>query len=71
MVDSSFPLPDQVSFTDMPDFSFDLQVLGGDITLLPGLEAWLNAFVRHSLLRSAPCSLYPYRISSSLLCPLC
>jgi hypothetical protein len=47
-------VPDQVSLTDMPDFSFDLQVLGGDVTLLPGLEAWLNSYVRHSLLRCAP-----------------
>ena len=37
----------------MPDFSFDLHVLGGDVTLLPGLEAWLNSYVRHSLLRCA------------------
>ncbi|BDA48413.1 Synaptotagmin-2 [Coccomyxa sp. Obi] len=41
----------QVSLVEMPDFSFDLEVLGGDITLLPGLEAWLNSFVRQSVLR--------------------
>ncbi|KAK9917790.1 hypothetical protein WJX75_008296 [Coccomyxa subellipsoidea] len=41
----------QVSLVEMPDFSFDLDVLGGDITLLPGLEAWLNSFIRASVLR--------------------
>ncbi|EIE27751.1 hypothetical protein COCSUDRAFT_45975 [Coccomyxa subellipsoidea C-169] len=41
----------QVSLVEMPDFSFDLEVLGGDITLLPGLEAWLNSFIRASVLR--------------------
>ena len=33
--------------------SFDLDVLGGDVTLLPGLEAWLNSFLASSVLRSA------------------
>ena len=32
--------------------SFDLDVLGGDVTLLPGLEAWLNSFLASSVLRS-------------------
>ena len=31
--------------------SFDLDVLGGDVTLLPGLEAWLNSFLASSVLR--------------------
>ena len=44
----------QISLVDMPDFSFDLDVLGGDITLLPGLEAWLNNLIRSSVLRCAP-----------------
>ncbi len=36
--------------------SFDLEVLGGDITLLPGLEAWLNSFIRASVLRCGICT---------------
>ncbi|CAK0785413.1 hypothetical protein CVIRNUC_008622 [Coccomyxa viridis] len=39
------------SLVQMPDFSFDLDVLGGDVTLLPGLEAWLNSFLASSVLR--------------------
>ena len=45
----------QVSLVDMPDFSFDLDVLGGDVTLLPGLEAWLNSLIRSSVLMCALC----------------
>ena len=53
----------------MPDFSFDLQVLGGDVTLLPGLEAWLNSYVRHSLLRCAPfCSHAHSKLARVLAC---
>lgn len=33
--------------------SFDLDVLGGDVTLLPGLEAWLNSFIASTVLRCA------------------
>ena len=32
-------------------WNFDLDVLGGDVTLLPGLEAWLNSFLASSVLR--------------------
>lgn len=33
--------------------SFDLDVLGGDVTMLPGLEAWLNSFIASTVLRCA------------------
>ena len=49
--------------------SFDLDVLGGDVTLLPGLEAWLNSFLASSVLRSG---LHTVRIMmTSYLCPIC
>ncbi|CAL5224210.1 g6855 [Coccomyxa viridis] len=41
----------QFSLVQMPEFSFDLDVLGGDVTLLPGLEAWLNSFIASTVLR--------------------
>lgn len=33
------PAAAQVSFTELPRFSFDLTLFGGDASLLPGLEA--------------------------------
>lgn len=32
------PAAAQVSFTELPRFSFDLTLFGGDVSLLPGLE---------------------------------
>lgn len=41
----------QVSLVSQPDFSYNLSVQGGDITFLPGLEAFINSFVRDLVLR--------------------
>ncbi|KAL4853047.1 Synaptotagmin-2 [Chlorella vulgaris] len=41
----------QVSFTEMPRFSFDMSALGGDVSILPGLENWMHGLVRDSLLQ--------------------
>jgi hypothetical protein len=35
-----------VSFVDAPDLAFALTLYGGDVTLLPGLEAWLAGLLR-------------------------
>lgn len=35
----------------MPKFNFNINVYGGDVTLLPGIEAWINAFIRDQVLR--------------------
>jgi hypothetical protein len=35
----------------MPRFSFDMSALGGDVSILPGLENWMHGLVRDSLLQ--------------------
>lgn len=39
----------QVSFVGMPKYSFDLRVYGGNVRMLPGVQAYLNQLVRDSL----------------------
>lgn len=34
----------------MPRFSFDLTAYGGDLSILPGLEAWLHGLVKDAVL---------------------
>ena len=41
----------QVALVEPPDFSYGLVVQGGDLTFLPGLESWLNSFIKTSLLQ--------------------
>ena len=41
----------QVSLVSQPEFSYNLSVQGGDITFLPGLEAFINSFVRETVLQ--------------------
>ena len=43
----------QVAFVEQPQFSLSLTLYGGDISILPGLEAYLQNFVRDSILRRA------------------
>ena len=33
----------------MPQFSYNLNVYGGDVTFLPGLEVWLNTLLRDTV----------------------
>ncbi|KAK9861272.1 hypothetical protein WJX84_001563 [Apatococcus fuscideae] len=40
----------KIAFVDMPSFSFDLNMYGGDLTLLPGVEMWLNAIIKEYVL---------------------
>ena len=40
----------QIAFVDMPSFSFDLNMYGGDLTLLPGVEMWLNSIIKEYVL---------------------
>lgn len=40
----------QVAFVEMPNFNFDLTLYGGDIGFLPGLEAWITAVIKDSVL---------------------
>ena len=35
----------------MPSFSFNINVYGGDITFLPGVEKWINWFIETRVLR--------------------
>ena len=35
---------------DAPEFGYSLNLQGGDITFLPGLEAWLNSFIKSVVL---------------------
>lgn len=41
----------QLAFVEQPQFSFDVQLYGGDLNMLPGLEEWLTTFVRSTLLK--------------------
>ena len=46
-----------------PDFSYGLVIQGGDITFLPGLESWLNGFIKNAVLQ-------PYILPDGVLVPL-
>ncbi|KAK9865697.1 hypothetical protein WJX84_002675 [Apatococcus fuscideae] len=39
----------KVSLLDMPQFSYNLNVYGGDVTFLPGLEVWLNSLLQDTV----------------------
>ncbi|GAB4814906.1 hypothetical protein N2152v2_001952 [Parachlorella kessleri] len=41
----------QISLTEIPRFSFDLTVYGGELAVLPGLEPWLHALIEDCVLR--------------------
>lgn len=41
----------QFALVEMPSFSFDITVYGGDATFLPGLEAWINSLIKETVLR--------------------
>ena len=41
----------QISFAALPDFSFDLKLWNGNAAVLPGLESWLYATIKDSVLR--------------------
>ncbi len=53
----------QVALVEPPDFSYGLVVQGGDLTFLPGLESWLNSFIKTSLLQ-------PYILPDGVTVPL-
>ena len=53
----------QVSLVDDPQFSYSLMVSGGDLSFLPGLEAFISSFVRTAVLR-------PYVLPEGLRIPL-
>jgi hypothetical protein len=40
-----------VAFTEVPKFAFDLTVWGGDLSVLPGLETWLQGLIKDAVLR--------------------
>ena len=41
----------QLAFLEQPTFTFDLKLIGGDATLLPGVEDWLTALIRTCILK--------------------
>lgn len=43
----------QMALVDMPDFSFDMNVLGGDVSDVPGVEDWLRRTVYTNVIRCA------------------
>ena len=53
----------QVSLVEQPEFSYNLSVQGGDITFLPGLEVFINSFVRDAVLK-------PYVLPEGFRVPL-
>lgn len=53
----------QVALVEPPDFSYGLVIQGGDITFLPGLESWLNSFIKTAVLQ-------PYILPDGVLVPL-
>ncbi|MCJ1425923.1 hypothetical protein MMC29_003824 [Sticta canariensis] len=53
----------KVSLVSQPEFSYNLSVQGGDITFLPGLEAFINSFVRETVLQ-------PYILPEGFRLPL-
>lgn len=52
-----------MSLVEPPDFSFKIQLQGGDITFLPGLEVWLTSFIKDALLQ-------PYVLPEGITIPL-
>ncbi len=42
-----------MALVDVPDISFDLNFLGGDVSAVPGLESWLNGLVYQNVIRCA------------------
>eukprot|EP00884_Botryococcus_braunii_P016033 jgi/Botrbrau1/3112/Bobra.0070s0089.2 len=52
----------QVSFVGMPKYSFDLRVYGGNVRMLPGVQAYLNQLVRDSL--------RPYTLPEKIIIPV-
>lgn len=53
----------QVSLVEAPDFAFSIDLQGGDITFLPGLEIWLAAFIKEAVLQ-------PYVLPEGITIPL-
>ena len=53
----------QISLVEMPSFSFNINVYGGDITFLPGVEKWINWFIETRVLR-------PYVLPERLKVPV-
>ena len=53
----------QISLVEMPSFSFNINVYGGDITFLPGVEKWINWFIETRVLR-------PYVLPERLMVPV-
>ena len=43
----------QMALVDMPEFTFDVNVLGGDVSAVPGVENWLRRTVYTSAIRCA------------------
>lgn len=53
----------EVAFTELPKFSFDLSVYGGDVSVLPGLETWLHGLIQDAILR-------PFVLPEKMVIPL-
>ena len=41
----------QAALVEMPKFSFDVTMYGGDVSLVPGLEQWLTTFMQETVFR--------------------
>ena len=52
-VEQGTALLSQVALVEMPKFSFDVTMYGGDVSLVPGLEQWLTTFMKDTVFRSA------------------
>ncbi|KAK9815210.1 hypothetical protein WJX72_000038 [[Myrmecia] bisecta] len=52
----------QISLVEMPKMSFEVTLYGGNVTLLPGLEMWLNTFLKDTLVK-------PYVLPESYMLP--
>lgn len=52
-----------MSLVEPPDFSFNIQLQGGDITFLPGLEIWITDFIKSAVLE-------PYVLPEGMTIPL-
>ena len=57
------PLCVKISLVEMPSFSFNINVYGGDITFMPGVEKWINWFIESRVLR-------PYVLPERLTVPV-
>lgn len=53
----------QVALVEPPDFSYGLMIQGGDISFMPGLESWLNGFIKTAVLQ-------PYILPDGVTVPL-